>query len=139
LVERVQFDNAFVFRYSPRAETPAAELGDQAEESVKEARNQDLLEVVNASARRAGDRFVGRTVQVLCEGLSKTNRSRLTGRTRTNKIVVFDGDETDIGQLLDLRIVHSTGFSLTGEKTQPASACQSAALDEFSRAVDPCR
>src|SRR5215468_12305312 len=68
LVERVQFDNAFVFRYSPRAETPATELGDQIEESVKEARNQDLLEVVNASARSAADRFVGRTVQILCEG-----------------------------------------------------------------------
>src|SRR5262249_44085037 len=94
LVERVQFDNAFVFRYSPRAETPAAELGHQLDESVKEARNQDLLEVVNSSARHAGDRFVGRTVQILCEGLSKTNRSRLTGRTRSNKIVVFEGDET---------------------------------------------
>jgi tRNA-2-methylthio-N6-dimethylallyladenosine synthase len=139
LLERVQFDNAFVFRYSPRAETPAAELSGQVSERVKAERNQDLLEVVNAAARRAGDRLVGESVQVLCEGVSKTNRSRLTGRTRTNKIVVFEGDESDIGQLIDLRIVHSTGFSLTGVKTRPAAACESARSAEFSPAAEVSR
>jgi tRNA-2-methylthio-N6-dimethylallyladenosine synthase len=139
LLERVQFDNAFVFRYSPRRETPAAELEGQVEERVKEARNQDLLEVVDASAIRAGERYVGRTVEILCEGPSKTNRARLTGRTRTNKIVVFDGEETDIGQLHDLRIVHSTGFSLSGTRNQSESACQPSSLDEFSRPVEAVR
>ena len=59
LVERVQFDNAFVFRYSPRRETPAAEMSEQVDEKVKEARNHDLLTVVDASAKRAGERLVG--------------------------------------------------------------------------------
>ena len=121
LVERVQFDNAFVFRYSPRRETPAAEMPEQVDEAVKEARNHDLLSIVDASAKRAGGRVVGRTVEILCEGPSKTNPARLTGRTRTNKIVVFEGGDADIGQLLDLRITHSTGFSLSGTREDPAS------------------
>ncbi|MGH7935992.1 MAG: tRNA (N6-isopentenyl adenosine(37)-C2)-methylthiotransferase MiaB, partial [Chthoniobacterales bacterium] len=114
LVERIQFDNAFVFRYSQRRETPAAEMTDQLEEKVKEERNRDLLSIVDASARRAGERLVGRTVEILCEGPSKTTAARLTGRTRSNKIVVFEGDDADIGELIDLRIKHSTGFSWSG-------------------------
>jgi len=114
LVERIGFDNAFVFRYSPRSETPAAEMSGQVPESVKEERNHDLLEVVDRSARRAGEKLIGHNVEILCEGPSRTNRSRLMGRTRTNKIVVFEGESEHIGQLLDVHITHSTGFSLTG-------------------------
>ncbi len=123
LVERIQFDNAFVFRYSPRRETPAAEMKNQVEEPVKEARNRDLLKVVDAAARRTGAQLVGRRLQILCEGRSKTNAARLTGRTRSNKIAVFEGDETDIGQLIDLEITHSTGFTLSGKKNNVATAC----------------
>ena len=114
LVEQIQFDNAFVFRYSPRRDTPAAEMSDQIDESIKNARNQDLLEVVNDSARRINDRLVGRTVEVLCEGPSKTNPSRLMGRTRTNKIVLFESHEDLIGTFADIRIERATGFSLYG-------------------------
>src|SRR6185312_1953013 len=89
LVEGVKFDNAFVFRYSPRRDTPAAEMPDQIDEHLKEERNQDLLEVVDKSNHRILERLVGSQVEVLCEGPSKTNRERLMGRTRTNKIVVF--------------------------------------------------
>ena len=103
LVERVQYDNAFVFRYSPRSETPAAQMDEQVDERVKEARNRDLLAVVDAAAKRAGARLVGREVEVLCEGPSKTNRLRLTGRTRSNKVVVSEGTENDIGQFVNLR------------------------------------
>ena len=114
LVEEIQFDNAFVFRYSPRHHTPAAEMPDQVEERTKEERNQDLLQVVNESTRRSGERLVGRAVEVLCEGPSKTNAVRLMGRTRTNKIVVFEGDNTLIGQVIDVRVQHANGFSLYG-------------------------
>jgi tRNA-2-methylthio-N6-dimethylallyladenosine synthase len=114
LVEQIQFDNAFVFRYSPRRDTPAAEMPDQIDEHVKEERNQDLLEVVNKSNRRILERLVGSQVEVLCEGRSKTNRARLTGRTRTNKIVVFEGDEELIGTLVNVRIDRANGFSLHG-------------------------
>ncbi len=123
LVDRVQFDNAFVFRYSKRSGTPAAGMAGQIEEAVKEARNQDLLSVVDLSARRAGERLVGEAVEILCEGPSKTNSARLMGRTRTNKIVVFEGSDAHLGELVDLRITHSTGFSLSGDLSGPAGSC----------------
>src|SRR5437899_4661254 len=114
LVEELQFDNAFVFRYSPSSDTPAAEMRDQIDERIKEQRNQDLLQVVNESARRSGQRLVGRSVEVLCEGPSKTNSARLMGRTRTNKIVVFEGSEKLIGEIVDIHVQHANGFSLYG-------------------------
>jgi tRNA-2-methylthio-N6-dimethylallyladenosine synthase len=114
LVEEVQFDNAFVFRYSPRRDTPAAEMPDQIDEHIKEQCNQDLLRVVNESMRRSGQRLVGRSVEVLCEGPSKTNPARLMGRTRTNKIVVFEGSEKLIGEIVDVHVQRANGFSLYG-------------------------
>ena len=115
LVEEMQFDNAFVFRYSPRRDTPAATMPEQIDERVKEERNQDLLEIVNESARRAHERHVGEEVQILCEGPSKTNPARLMGRTRTNKIVVFEGDNDLAGEMVNVRIKQANGFSLYGE------------------------
>jgi tRNA-2-methylthio-N6-dimethylallyladenosine synthase len=124
LVEQIQFDNAFVFRYSPRRDTPAAKMPDQIDERIKEERNQDLLRIVNESTRRSGERLVGHGVQVLCEGPSKTNPARLMGRTRTNKIVVFppsprlrrtgEDDGELVGELVDVRIERANGFSLYG-------------------------
>ena len=114
LVERVGFDNAFIFRYSTRAETPAAEMPDQIDERVKEERNHDLLRVVDASAHRANDRLVGRQMEILCEGPSRTNAARLMGRTRTNKIVVFEGDPDLAGSLMNIDVTQANGFSLYG-------------------------
>ena len=122
LVEEIEFDNAFVFRYSPRRDTPAAEMSDQIEEHLKQERNQDLLDVVNKSNRRILERLVGSQVEVLCEGLSERNHARLMGRTRTNKIVVFPpskrrltgGSEEVVGELVNVRIQRANGFSLYG-------------------------
>ena len=135
LVGRLQFDNAFVFRYSKRSGTPAAGMPGQVEEAVKESRNQDLLSVVDLSARRAGERLVGKTVEILCEGPSKTNPARLTGRTRTNKIVVFEGSDAHVGELIDLRITHSNGFSLSGALRGPAASCAPAQTREIQPPV----
>ncbi len=114
LVAEIEFDNAFVFRYSPRRETPAAELASQLDEATKEARNQDLLQVVNESARRAHARLVGTRAEILCEGPSKTNAARLMGRTTTNKVVVFDGGRDHIGEMVAVEIERANGFSLYG-------------------------
>lgn len=86
-VEQVQFDNAFIFRYSPRRGTPAAVMENQIPEEVKEARNQDLLAVVNEIAIRKNRDLVGTVQEVLLEGPSKTNAARLSGRTSQNKPV----------------------------------------------------
>ena len=114
LVEQIQFDNAFVFRYSPRRDTPAASMEGQVDEKVKEQRNRDLLSIVDAAARLSGEKMVGQFVEVLCEGPSKTNAARLTGRTRTNKIVVFEGPGHLAGELIDLYVQQANGFSLYG-------------------------
>ena len=114
LIEKIKFDNAFVFRYSPRRDTPAAEMANQIDENIKERRNHDLLGVVDNSARSINERLLGRILEVLCEGPSKTNPSRLMGRTRTNKIVLFEGSEDFSGTLVDIRIERTTGFSLYG-------------------------
>jgi len=114
-VERLKFDNAFVFRYSKRRNTPAAEMEGQLEESVKEERNQRLLAVVDRLAIASNAALIGTRQRVLCEGPSKNNAARLTGRTTQNKIVIFDGDPDRLtGQMLDIQIEQSTGFTLFG-------------------------
>ncbi len=115
LVQRLEFDNAFIFRYSKRKDTPAAEMAGQVAEPVKEARNQDLLAVVDESAKRKTAELVGRNVEILCEGPSKSNPDRLMGRTRTNKIVIFEGGGRHIGQIFDVHVTRSSGFSLYGD------------------------
>ena len=115
LMQEVAFDNAFVFRYSPRRDTPAAELADQLPDAVKEARNQDLLAVVDDLARAKGDALQGTQQLVLCEGPSKTNRERLMGRTPQNKIAIFDGEAAELaGKLVTLEIERTTGFTAYG-------------------------
>ncbi len=117
VVERVGFDNAFVFRYSKRRATPAAEMEDalQVPERVKEERNQDLLALVNQIALPRYDAHVGKQVEILCEGYSKRNRNRLMGRTSQNRIVVFEGDfHRHTGQLFHVQIEESQHFTLYG-------------------------
>jgi len=114
LVARTNFDNAFVFRYSKRSGTPAADAPEQIDEDVKQARHKDLLGIVDDSARRTNERLVGKRVEALCEGPSKTDSSRLMGRTRTNKVVIFEGSANHAGQILDVNVERSTGFSLYG-------------------------
>lgn len=114
LTERVEFDNAFVFRYSPRKDTPAATMPDQLSEELKEARNQDLLAVVNRGVQNKLNECVGRDVEILCEGASKHNPERLTGRTRTNKIVVFEGEPRHVGEIFPIRITHTSTTTLYG-------------------------
>ena len=121
LVQEIQFDNAFVFRYSTRSDTPAATMP-QIHEHVKEERNQDLLRVVDASAHRANERLLGRDLEILCEGPSRTNAARLMGRTRTNKIVVFEGTSEHVGQIFDIHIAQANGFSLYGRPVMQTSS-----------------
>lgn len=113
--EAVRFDNAFIFSYSKRKDTPAAEMPDQIEETVKEARLQDLLELTNAIIKEKLETLAHARVEVLCEGPSKHNPNRLTGRTGSNKIVLFEGDERLIGELVEVQVNRASGFCLYGE------------------------
>jgi tRNA-2-methylthio-N6-dimethylallyladenosine synthase len=118
LFEQVRFDNAFVFRYSKRRGTPAAEMEEalQVPERVKEERNQDLLALVNAHALPRYEELVGQRVEILCEGPSKTTETRLMGRTRTNKIVVFEGDAARLtGEIFEVDVLRHHHFTLYGD------------------------
>ncbi len=115
-VEHVQFDQAFIFRYSKRKDTPAAEMEGQLPERIKEERNQDLLALVNDIVQKKNSALIGTTQEVLCEGPSRYNKETLTGRTRTNRIVIFDGDADRMaGQLFNVKITASTGYTLYGD------------------------
>ncbi|HXF10725.1 MAG TPA: MiaB/RimO family radical SAM methylthiotransferase, partial [Desulfuromonadaceae bacterium] len=104
LCREVEFDNAYIFKYSPRRDTPAADMPDQVPQKVREERNQRLLEVVNEIGARRYKGFIGQQTQILVEGPSKKNPARMTGRSRCNKIVLFDGSERHRGQLMDVKI-----------------------------------
>jgi tRNA-2-methylthio-N6-dimethylallyladenosine synthase len=114
LSREVKFDNAYIFKYSQRRDTPAAAMADQVPQAVREERNQRLLGLVNEIAARKYDSFIGRQVQILVEGPSKKNAARYTGRTRCNRIVLFDGSERHRGQLMDLKIERTGAFTLYG-------------------------
>jgi tRNA-2-methylthio-N6-dimethylallyladenosine synthase len=112
LLEEVEFDNAFIFRYSPREGTRAAkEKANEVPEKVKEERNQDLLRLLTRQAKARAKGRIGSLVEILVEGPSKTNPDRLTGRTRQNWPVVFEGGSRHQAQLLTVRITESTGFT----------------------------
>jgi tRNA-2-methylthio-N6-dimethylallyladenosine synthase len=115
LCRQARFHQAFIFRYSPRRDTPAAALPGQLPDEVKEERHQRLLELVNAIAAEDYARCVGEHVEILVEGPSRKNPNRMTGRTRSNKIVVFDGSERHRGQLMNVRVVRASNFTLYGD------------------------
>jgi tRNA-2-methylthio-N6-dimethylallyladenosine synthase len=115
LAREVEFDQAYVFKYSQRRDTPAAALPGQVPQMIREERNQRLLEIINQIAARKHKKFVGRQTQILVEGPSRKNPARLTGRTRCNKIVVFDGSERHRGQVMDVKITRAGSFTLYGD------------------------
>ena len=89
-------------------------MADQVDEATIDARHHDLLELTNAIIKEKLDALIGANVEVLCEGPSKNNPRRLTGRTRGNKIVLFEGDERLIGQGIEVRVERTSGFCLYG-------------------------
>ena len=114
LYREADFDNAFIFRYSKRKDTPAADMPDQLPEEVKEERNQRLLTLTNELGAKRYGALTGERMQILVEGRSK-RPERMMGRTRCNKIVVFDGHERHRGQLTDVQITRAGSFTLYGD------------------------
>jgi len=116
LMEQVDFDNAFIFRYSPREGTRASnEKGGAVPEELKKERNQELLDLLTRRAKEKAKLRIGSLVEILVEGPSQTKPSRLTGRSRQNRPVVFAGGDRHLGQLLTVRITESTGFTDYGD------------------------
>jgi tRNA-2-methylthio-N6-dimethylallyladenosine synthase len=115
VVEEVRYDSAFTFIFSPRRGTQAAELPDELTHEVKRDRMERLVEAVQRIATERAQRFVGRTVEVLVEGASRTDPDRLRGRTRHNKTVNFTGVAAP-GELTDVEIESATSTTLAGSE-----------------------
>jgi tRNA-2-methylthio-N6-dimethylallyladenosine synthase len=120
VVEQVGYDNAFVFRYSRRPGTPAATMPDQIPDDVKASRNARLLAVTTRVGAERSRRLEGRTVEVLVDGVSRKNPGELSGRTRCNRVVNFDGhDEVEVGALCHVTIAEALPHSLRGTLASP--------------------
>lgn len=122
LVRESKFKNSFIFKYSERPGTKAADRwADDIPEEVKKRRNNDLLGVQNANCLDDHKSFVGATVEVLVEGPSRHGEResgpvrQLTGRTMTDHIVVFDGHERMVGAIVPMRVANASPFTLYGE------------------------
>src|SRR5579884_3443363 len=115
VAEQVGYDGAFTFIYSPRRGTEAAGLPDQVPHEVKVERMGRLVEVIQRRARARAQRFLGRTLEVLVEGPSRTDPSKLRGRSRHNKVVNFTGLGAP-GELVQVRITGATSQTLSGEE-----------------------
>ena len=116
LMERVQFAQSYVFKYSPRPGTLAADLVDDVPDEVKAERNQILLAVQDRHTRLHNERQVGTIQEVLVEGVSPRRPSRLSGRTVHHRIIHFDSDDHSlIGSYVPLQITEAASHSLLGE------------------------
>jgi tRNA-2-methylthio-N6-dimethylallyladenosine synthase len=115
LVREVTFDNAFIFRYSPRRDTPAATMPNQLSEDVKMERNQVLLTLLDDLAAVRNRELVGTRDEILVEGESRTSDRRFQGRTPTNRLVLVEANDRWRGQLLPVHLTESTGFTWYAE------------------------
>lgn len=124
LVREARFKNSFIFKYSPRAGTKAHDLADDVPEEEKKRRNNELLEIQGAISHVDGKAQIGKIEEVLVEGPSKASLKddpedssvrQMTGRTPADRIVVYEGNIRQTGQMLPVRIVDASPFTLFGE------------------------
>ncbi|HET8565205.1 MAG TPA: tRNA (N6-isopentenyl adenosine(37)-C2)-methylthiotransferase MiaB [Solirubrobacterales bacterium] len=118
VVEEVGYDGAFTFVFSPRRETEAAAMDDQLPHPVKVERMERLVEAVQRRAAERARRFVGRTLDVLVEGTSRTDETKLRGRTRHGKAVNFEGS-AGAGEFVPVEIESATSQTLSGVVARP--------------------
>jgi tRNA-2-methylthio-N6-dimethylallyladenosine synthase len=114
LFEACNYDMAYIFKYSIRTGTPASDLPDQVSDDVKEHRNQVLLDVLQKNSLRRTAKLIGTVEDVLVDGRDKSG-ARFTGRTRGNRVCVFEADSRLVGQIVPLKIERATVSTLYGQ------------------------
>ena len=115
MLETVRFDMLYSFIYSPRKGTPAAEMA-QVDPALKSQRFERLLCLQGRIGKEKNDLLVGKTLRVLCDGVSKNNPELYSGRTEGNKIAFFEGDVEDTGKFVNITVKRADAFALYGEK-----------------------
>lgn len=116
VVKHCKFDAAFTFIYSKRSGTPAAKMEDSISPEVKKERLHRLNKYINEYAQLSNESYVGKTVRVLVDGPSKKNPNILSGYCEQNKIVLFEGSTSDIGEIIDVKIDKVNTWSMYGSK-----------------------
>lgn len=116
LAEELKFDAAFTFIYSPRPGTPAAKMEDNISLDTKHKRFNHLVEVINRHSKERNEKYLGQIVKVLVEGVSKRNKSILSGYSESNKLINFKGNISSIGKIVKVKITNVKTFTLEGEE-----------------------
>lgn len=116
LVDKVKYDSAFMFIYSRRNNTPADKMENQIPDDIKHERFNRLVDLVNKNIAISNKKYEGTVQEVLVEGVSKNDESKLSGRTRNGKLVNFEGSMGSIGKLVNVEINRAQPFSLVGKQ-----------------------
>ena len=115
VVRKVKFEQVFMFIYSRRVGTPADKMEDQIPEEIKHKNFDKLKALVESQIAENNQTYIGTMQKIFVEGTSKNNEEMLTGRTDSNKVVVFEGDKSLIGKMIDVKIVSEHMWYLKGE------------------------
>ena len=115
MLKEIRFDYAFLYKYSPREGTEAATFNEQIPEQERLKRLQEIIEVQNAITTQKYEEQIGKVKEVLVEKLSKKNSAELAGKSEDFKVVIFPGDESLIGQYVQVKVTSATGWTLKGE------------------------
>jgi tRNA-2-methylthio-N6-dimethylallyladenosine synthase len=121
MLEWVRFDSIFLFNYSERPGTVAPGMPDQVPQEVKQRRFDGLIQMQKRISLAANLPYEGQTAEVLVEGPSKKDPTKLTGRTRTNKIINFPGAPALVGTLVPVHVTRAGLYALEGEIAPPLS------------------
>ena len=114
ILDQVRYDSAFMYIYSIREGTVAEKMNNHIDDLIKKERFNRLIDKANRITREKNSEYKNHIVEVLVEGYSKKDKTKLMGRTRQNKLVNFPGDESLIGSLIDVKIIETKSFSLNG-------------------------
>ena len=115
VVKTINFEQVFMFIYSKRVGTPAEKMENQIDEKVKHERFGRLKQLVEKQLEENNKKYIGTEQEILIEGVSKNNKNTLTGRTKTNKIVILEADDSYIGKIINVKIVSEHMWYLKGE------------------------
>lgn len=139
LMEKIEFNSAFIFKYSPRPPAQSSELKDDVPKQVKEERNQMLLNLQDRISSKKENEFIGREVEVLVEGRCRKDSDKAKGRSRQNIKVVLDGKNELIGKSVNIKVKGIKGHTLIGGLIlgillfcfQGISAANATSVDEY--------
>lgn len=119
LLNEIQFDGAFMFKYSPREKTAAFSLRDDVPDEVKTERIYQIINLQNKISREKNEKMIGKSFQVLVEGISKKSKNDWHGRTDSNKVVIFPGGPYKAGDYINVKILRANSATLFGEVNSP--------------------